>query len=95
MLKDTLKELIIRDLEKLKQEIEGYQNEEKLWYIEIGISNSAGNLCLHLIGNLNTYIGAQFGKIGYVRNREDELTLKNIPQADLVEKIEKTIIKIG
>jgi hypothetical protein len=94
MLRDTLKGLIIRDLEKLNQEIQAYQNEEKLWSIEIGISNSAGNLCLHLIGNLNTYIGAEVGKTGYVRNRDEEFTLKNIPREELVEKIEKTIIMI-
>ena len=95
MMKDTLKELIIRDLEKLKQEIEAYQNEEKLWYIEKSISNSAGNLCLHLVGNLNAYIGAEFGNTGYVRNRPDEFALKNVPRAELVDKIEKTILMIG
>jgi hypothetical protein len=95
MMKDTLKELIIRDLEKLKQEIEAYQNEEKIWYIEKSILNSAGNLCLHLVGNLNTYIGAEFGKTGYIRNRVDEFALKDIPRAELVDKIEETIMMIG
>jgi len=94
-MKDTLKELIIRDLEKLKQEIAAYQNEEKLWYIEKGISNAAGNLCLHLVGNLNAYIGAEFGNTGYVRNRPDEFALKNVPRAELIDKIEKTIVMIG
>lgn len=95
MLKDTLKKLIIRDLEKLRQEIAAYQNEERIWYTELNISNSAGNLCLHLIGNLNTYIGAEFGKTGYVRNREDEFALKDVPRAELLDKIEKTITMIG
>ncbi len=95
MIKDTLKKLITRDLEKLKQEIEAYQNEEKIWYIEKNILNSAGNLCLHLVGNLNAYIGAQYGTTGYVRNRPDEFALKNVPRAELVDQIEKTIIMIG
>jgi len=95
MLKDTFKGLFIRDLEKLKQEIQAYKNEEKLWHIEKGILNSAGNLCLHLIGNLNTYIGAQIGQTGYIRNREQEFALKNIPRQELVENIEKTITMIG
>lgn len=94
MRKDTLKKLVIRDLEKLKQEIEAYKNEEKLWYIEKSILNSAGNLCLHLVGNLNTYIGAEFGETGYVRNRVDEFALKDVQRAELVDKIEKTIIMI-
>ncbi|MEB0261376.1 MULTISPECIES: DUF1572 family protein [unclassified Mucilaginibacter] len=95
MITDTLKNLIIRDLGTLKQEILAYQNEEKLWYIEKGILNSAGNLCLHLIGNLNTYFGAEFGHTGYIRNRPDEFALKNIPRAELVDKIGKTVSMIG
>ncbi|MES2456312.1 MAG: DUF1572 family protein [Bacteroidota bacterium] len=95
MLRDLLKGLMIRDLEKLKQEILAYQNEEKLWSSDRGISNSAGNLCLHLIGNLNTYIGAQLGSTGYLRNREEEFTMENIPREQLVEKVEQTILMIG
>lgn len=94
MIKDTLKKLIIRDLEKLKLEIQAYQNEQKIWYIEKSILNSAGNLCLHLVGNLNAYIGAEFGKTGYVRNREDEFALKDVPRKELVDKVEKTISMI-
>lgn len=95
MIKDTLKTLFIRDLEKLRQEIAAYQHEEKLWYIEENILNSAGNLCLHLVGNINTYIGAEYGKTGYVRNRTDEFALKDVPRAELLDKIEKTITMIG
>lgn len=94
MVKDTLKTLFIRDLEKLKEEIVAYQDEAKLWYIEKGIANSAGNLCLHLVGNLNAYIGAEFGNTGYVRNRPDEFALKKIPRGELVDKIEQTISMI-
>lgn len=94
MIKDTLKELIIRDLTKLSDEIKAYQNEERLWYTEKSIANSAGNLCLHLIGNLNTYIGAEFGKTGYTRNRPGEFALKNIPRQELLNKIDETIIMI-
>ncbi len=54
MLTQTLKTLFRRELEKLKKEIELYKEENNLWIVEKGIANSAGNLCLHLIGNLNT-----------------------------------------
>ena len=50
----TLKLLFKRDLNKLKSEIELYQDERKIWHTENGITNSAGNLCLHFVGNLNT-----------------------------------------
>jgi uncharacterized damage-inducible protein DinB len=88
---ETLKTLFNRDLNKLKLEIGSYQNESKIWSIDKNISNSAGNLCLHLIGNLNTYIGAQIGKTNYIRNRELEFLQKDIPQAVLIAQIDTTI----
>lgn len=91
MLISILQSLFERDLLKLKTEIEQYQAEKKLWHIEKSISNSAGNLCLHLIGNLNAFIGAELGKTGYVRNRELEFSLKDVPKKELLEKIEATM----
>jgi len=91
MMTDSLKSLYNRDLNKLKTEIESYRNEERIWITEKGISNSAGNLCLHLIGNLNHYIGAELGRTGYIRNRDLEFSLKNIPRAELISQIESTI----
>jgi hypothetical protein len=84
----TLTELFERDLERLKQEINLYKNEDNLWVLKEGISNTAGNLCLHLMGNLNYFIGAVLGKTGYVRHREDEFSLKNIPRQDLILNID-------
>lgn len=95
MLIETLKSLFDRDLNKLKLEIESYQNESQIWAIDKNISNSAGNLCLHLIGNLNTYIGAEIGKTGYIRNRELEFSLKDVPKSELIEKIENTILVVN
>mgnify|MGYP003525878746 CR=1 FL=1 len=94
MLIETLKTLFNRDLNQLKTEIESYQNESDIWKTQKGIVNSAGNLCLHLVGNLNTYIGAEFGKTGYIRNRPLEFSLKDIPRAELLSKIEETIVVV-
>lgn len=94
MLIETLKTLFNRDLNQLKTEIESYQNENDIWKTQKGIANSAGNLCLHLVGNLNTYIGAEFGKTGYIRNRPLEFSLKDIPRAELLSTIEETIVVV-
>jgi uncharacterized protein DUF1572 len=91
MLKETLLEFFERDLLLLKKEIESYADENKLWIVKEGISNSAGTLCLHLIGNLNHFIGATLGNTGYVRNRDNEFALKNVPGKELIENIDKTI----
>lgn len=95
MVKDTLKELFERDLQKLKTEINLYGDEDNLWLIKEGISNSAGNICLHLVGNLNHFIGATLGNTGYVRYREDEFSLKNIPRQDLIINIENCILIVN
>jgi len=94
MVIETLQKIFRRDLEKLKQEIASYRDESKLWEIDKSIANSAGNLCLHLVGNLNAYIGAEIGKTGYVRNRDLEFSLKNIPQVQLVKMIGDTIVVV-
>lgn len=94
MITESLRSLFNRDLNKLKTEIEAYQKEENLWKIDKSIANSAGNLSLHLVGNINHFIGAQLGNTGYVRNRDLEFSLKDIPRTELIEKIEATVVMI-
>ena len=69
---EMLKALFTSDLKRLRKEVELYNNENNRWRVKKNIADSAGNLCLHLMGNLNTYIGNDIGKIDYVRNRELE-----------------------
>ena len=94
MLTTTLIALFKRDLNKLKQEIEAYQNEENLWLSNETVANSAGNLCLHLVGNLNHFIGAALGNSGYVRQRDLEFSLKNVPRLELLKQVDETILII-
>jgi hypothetical protein len=86
----SLAKLIERDLNRLSAEINSYKNEEVIWLAEGEINNSAGNLTLHLCGNLQHFIGAIIGKSGYVRDRESEFSVKNIPKAEVLEAIEST-----
>ena len=94
MLKDTIIKLFKRDLNKLIEEIDLYKDESHLWKIEGSITNSAGNLCLHLVGNLNYFIGAILGDTGYVRQRELEFSLKDVPKAELINQVEETIVVV-
>ena len=94
MLIETLKTIFNLDLLKLRTEIELYKKEENLWCTDKNISNSAGNLCLHLVGNLNTYIGREIGKTNYVRNRELEFSQKDVPRAELIKKIDATMVVV-
>ncbi|AEI49887.1 DUF1572 family protein [Runella slithyformis] len=91
MITGTLITLFERDLTKLKGELSAYNAEENIWKTEAQIPNSAGNLTLHLIGNLNAFIGAEIGKTGYVRNRPLEFSDKNVPREKMIAAIESTI----
>jgi uncharacterized damage-inducible protein DinB len=91
MLTETLIKLFTRDLKALKHEVGLYKDEKMLWFVTKNISNSAGNLCLHLVGNLNHFIGATLGDSGYVRQRELEFSLKDIPKSELIKRINDTI----
>ena len=94
MLNKTLQELFRRDLEKLKEEIGAYKNEQAMWLTDKALPNSGGNLCLHLCGNLSHFIGATLGNSGYVRNRDLEFSDKNVPREELIKKVDETIAAV-
>src|ERR1700676_4102835 len=90
-MENYLAELYQQDLLKLKDEIEKFKDEANIWKNTDGVINPAGTLVLHLLGNLNYTIGTIIGKTGYVRNREQEFSLKDVPQKKLIADIESTI----
>lgn len=90
MMKETFLEIFERDINKLRIETSLYEDEKKLWLIEKSIKNSGGNLCLHIIGNLNQFIGAELGNTGYTRNRESEFATKGIAKKILLQRIDET-----
>lgn len=90
-MKDVLIQLFERDLKRLIVEVEAYSKEENIWKVSGNISNSTGTLVLHLVGNLKHFIGAVMGNTGYIRNREAEFSLRNIPRAHLIEQVLETI----
>ena len=88
---NVISHLLIRDLNKLKKEIQSYQQEENLWIIDGDIKNCAGNLCLHIVGNLKTYIGANLGGTGYIRQRDLEFSQKNVARETMIQMVDETI----
>jgi len=88
----SLTVLYKRELNKLKDEISSYSNDNLLWKIDTDIKNSAGNLAIHIIGNLNHFIGAILGNSGYIRQREKEFNDKNIPKEFIINQIDEVKI---
>ena len=86
----TLSSLYEKDLNKLIEEIYLYKDETDIWRVKDGIIIPGGNLTLHLLGNLNHFIGAVLGNTGYVRERDKEFSLRDIPRAKLIDDLNKT-----
>jgi len=81
----------LRDLNKLKEELSLFKNENDLWKVEKQIFNSAGTLTIHLIGNIKHFFGAQLANNGYVRNRDKEFADRNIPREIILKEIDEII----
>jgi uncharacterized damage-inducible protein DinB len=90
----SISTLLIRDLTKLKSEVEAYSDERDLWKIRGEISNSAGTLSLHLCGNLRHFIGAILGNSDYVRDRPAEFNDRDVSRTELLARIDLTIDEI-
>lgn len=90
MITEILSQLYQRDLDKLKIEIGQYASDDELWVVSDGITNSGGNLALHIVGNLKHFIGAVLGNSGYVRDRDGEFSSKNVTRDELITAIDET-----
>lgn len=84
----ALKELFQRDLNRLKVDIQSYTNYNVMWKTTGAIKNSAGNLCLHLVGNLNHFIGHGFSNNGYIRDRAFEFSCEYMEKKALLQNID-------
>jgi uncharacterized damage-inducible protein DinB len=94
MLNTILSQLYKRDLNKLREEIEQFTEESDLWATSGEITNSAGNLCQHLTGNLQHFFGAVLGGSGYVRDRDAEFAAKGTTKADLIADIDAAVASV-
>lgn len=91
---EDLQKLYKRDLEKLITELEAFENETQIWAKAGEVKNPAGNLALHLHGNLNKFIGEVIGQIPFERDREAEFTRTDLSRAQIVEMLHATIAKL-
>lgn len=94
MITPILIQLFEQGLTKLSTEIEQYPDDASLWIPLEGITNPGGNLCLHLNGNLQHFLGAVLNDSGYVRNRDAEFSLKNISKKKLLDEVEATRMSV-
>lgn len=83
-----LASLFSRDLDRLRKQIDSFKNDEALWQTLPGVTNSAGNLALHLEGNLREFVGRQLGQLPYERKRDLEFSSKGLTREELIGRVE-------
>jgi len=100
-LQTSLSKILVRDLQTLARELDGYAVESQIWTTPHGLKNSAGTLALHLIGNTRHFIGTVLGDSGYVRDREFEFSGQPVPREKIkaeitaaIEDITRTLAKL-
>lgn len=84
----AIRTVLARDLRALAREVEAYPADALAWELLPGTANSAGTLVLHLVGNLEHFVGAVLGQTGFVRDREAEFATRGLTRADLLARIE-------
>ncbi len=86
-----LSALYTRDLHRLMAELEAYASDDALWTVRGEIANSAGNLALHLTGNLSQFVGEDLGGVPSFRDRPAEFSRRDVPRAELLAGLDRTL----
>jgi uncharacterized damage-inducible protein DinB len=79
--------MLERELHGFERELELFPDEDSVWRVLPGVSNSAGNLTLHVSGNLQHFVGAVLGGTSYVRNREAEFNRRSVMRRELAAEV--------
>jgi hypothetical protein len=86
--------LLVRELEGFRREIESFPDDKTVWQSVPGVTNAAGNLALHVAGNLQYYVGGVLGGSGYVRNRAAEFGRRSGTRSEIVAEINAAIAAV-
>jgi uncharacterized damage-inducible protein DinB len=86
-LTEDLALMLTRELDGVAREIEAFPDDASIWRVGPGVTNAAGNLALHLAGNLQHFVGALLGHTGYVRDREKEFAQRSGTRAEVIEEL--------
>lgn len=86
-LADDFARILGRDLDALADQLGSYPDDESVWRTGGTTRNSAGTLAVHLVGNLEHFVGAVLGSSGYVRDREREFAERDVPRDEILRRI--------
>jgi hypothetical protein len=93
-LTEGVREILRRDLGKLREEVLAYTDEALLWRDLPGTTNPGGVLAAHCAGNLRHFVGHVLGGSGYVRDRAAEFARRDRTRAELLEGIDAAVAEV-
>lgn len=91
---ETIRTLLTRELDAFVREVELMPDDDTLWKVRGGVTNSCGNLALHVSGNLQDYVGRVLGGSAYVRDREREFSTRAGSRADVVAELRRAVAAV-
>ena len=83
--------ILERELTAVQREIAMFRDDTLVWRVAPNTPNSAGNLALHLAGNIQHFIGASLGRTGYVRDRDAEFSRRSGTRVELHAELDRAI----
>jgi hypothetical protein len=86
--------LLNRELQGFGREITLFPDDETVWRTVPGVPNSAGNLALHVAGNLQHFVGAVLGGSAYVRDRDREFSCRSGSRREIIEELQKAALAV-
>ena len=83
--------LLEREIEGFKREIALFPDDDTVWTTVPGVTNSAGNLAVHIAGGLQYLIGSVLGHTGYVRDREAEFSRRSGTRSEVIAELDRAM----
>ncbi|HMX04336.1 MAG TPA: DinB family protein [Chitinophagales bacterium] len=83
-----------KNLESTIQEVTNFPDDTMLWETAPGVLNSAGNLALHIAGNLRYFLGNEIAGTGYVRDRDAEFNTKGLSRSEVCDALRLAIADV-
>jgi len=90
-IKSDIVKLLVRELEGFKRELDLFPDDDAIWRAAPGVTNSAGNLAVHVAGGLQYLVGSVLGHTGYIRNRDAEFSRRSGTRAEVCAEIDRAI----
>lgn len=93
-IQQTIAALLQRELQAFERELQLFPDDETVWRTMPGVPNSAGNLALHIAGNLQHFVGTVLGGSAYVRDRDREFSRQSGSRSELVNELQKAAVAV-